>query len=249
MERLGKSLVINKKPEKNYKIREDLVLEWEGRKLYRIEAVEGSIISGVKAGTIGGYIEKEENLQGNAWVGDNAKVYDDAVVTGNAKVLDNAQVYEDAYVGHYTQVYDKARVCGNSKIFYTAKVYGNSLVKGNSSVSDSSIVFGDSIIKGEARIKDHCIVDSEILDRGYHSNKYFSLIGEVYDVDTSADIVSIVKERKIKKYMEILKVVKFDTKEELYVAKDFARASHHEIEERAVRGLVVQLGWDKDGRK
>lgn len=55
-----------------------------GKKLYRIEALKD--FSDVKAGSLGGYIESEDNLShdGNAWVYDNARVY------GNARVYDNA---------------------------------------------------------------------------------------------------------------------------------------------------------------
>lgn len=54
----------------------------------------------VKAGELGGWIEKEENLsqEGDAWVCGNAKVYGDAEVYGNAKVYGNAEVYGDAWV-------------------------------------------------------------------------------------------------------------------------------------------------------
>ncbi len=50
------------------------------RTLYRIKAVRSFGV--VKAGVLGGFIEKEENLshEGNAWV------YSDAWVSGNAQV-------------------------------------------------------------------------------------------------------------------------------------------------------------------
>ena len=55
-----------------------------GRKLFRIKALIS--FGNVKAGDVGGYIEKEENLSqsGNAWVYDNAEVYGNAEVSGNA---------------------------------------------------------------------------------------------------------------------------------------------------------------------
>ena len=37
-------------------------------------------------GELGGWIEKESNLSGNAWVSGNAKVYGDALVSGDALV-------------------------------------------------------------------------------------------------------------------------------------------------------------------
>ena len=75
-----------------------------GRTLFRIKALTS--FGNVKAGELGGYIEKEGNLshEGNAWVYDNARVYDNAWVSGNARVSGDAWVY------------DNARVYGNADI-------------------------------------------------------------------------------------------------------------------------------------
>ncbi|WP_017806445.1 hypothetical protein [Avibacterium paragallinarum] len=63
-------------------------------KLYRIKALVAIASIGVSAGDLGGYVEKESNLDqsGNAWV------YGNAVVYGNAEVYGNAKVYGDAVV-------------------------------------------------------------------------------------------------------------------------------------------------------
>ena len=60
-------------------------IEFYGRKLYRIRALKDFI--GVKAGDLGGYIEKKENLSqdGLCWVYGNAQVCDNAGVYGNAQ--------------------------------------------------------------------------------------------------------------------------------------------------------------------
>lgn len=63
-----------------------------GKTLHRIRAIAdiinsfGDVI--VKAGQLGGWLEKEENLSqdGNAWVCDDARVYDDAWVCDDAVV-------------------------------------------------------------------------------------------------------------------------------------------------------------------
>ena len=59
-------------------------IQFGGRTFYRIKALKD--FGDVKAGDLGGYIEKELNLSqgGNCWVSDNA------VVLGNARVRDNA---------------------------------------------------------------------------------------------------------------------------------------------------------------
>lgn len=81
--------------------------EVQGVTLHRIKAFRD--FGDINAGTLGGWIEREENLshEGNAFVGGNA------FVCGDAKVCGNAFVYGDA------------KVCGNAKVCGDAKVYGN----------------------------------------------------------------------------------------------------------------------------
>ena len=70
-----------------------------GVTLKRIRALV-AIGSLVAPGELGGWIEKEENLQvsGDAWVYGNARVYGDAWVSGNARVYGNVLVYGNARV-------------------------------------------------------------------------------------------------------------------------------------------------------
>ena len=86
----------------------------------------------VKAGELGGWIEKEENLyvdeESNAWVYGNAEVYGDAKVYGNAEVYGDAKVYGNAKVYGDAKVYGNAKVCGNAEVYGDAKVCGNAEV-------------------------------------------------------------------------------------------------------------------------
>ena len=88
---------------KKYELTNETI-QIEGKKLYRIKALID--FGDVKAGDLGGFIEKESNLShlGNAWVYDNARV------CGNARVCDDAWVYDNA------RVYGNARVCGNAGV-------------------------------------------------------------------------------------------------------------------------------------
>lgn len=70
-------------------------------------------------GDEGGYIERESNLQGNAWV------KDDAVIYGEAKVYGNALIY------------------GTARVFGNVRVYGNARIGGNSQVSGEAHIFDD----------------------------------------------------------------------------------------------------------
>ena len=129
-----------------------------GRKLYQIKALKD--FGDVKAGDLGGYIEKEENLSqdgiawvfGNAYVYGNARVYDDAYVYGNTLISGNAQVFGNAYV------YDNAQVFGNACICGDAKVFGNACVYDNAEVFDNAQVFGDAKVFGNTCVFDYACV-------------------------------------------------------------------------------------------
>ena len=95
-----------------------------GKKLFRIKALIS--FGNVRAGDVGGYIEKEENLSqsGNAWVYGNAEVSGDAEVYGDAKVYGNAKVYGDAWVSGNAEVSGDAKVYGNAD-YATASGFGS----------------------------------------------------------------------------------------------------------------------------
>ena len=66
-----------------------------GGTLKRIRAaIEFNLKCGIAIakGELGGWIENESNLSGNAWVSGDAEVYGNALVCGNAWVCGNAEV-------------------------------------------------------------------------------------------------------------------------------------------------------------
>lgn len=75
---------------KKFELTSEFITNIFGTKLFRIKALIE--FGNVKAGELGGFVEKEENLSqdGNAWV------YGDARVYGNARVCGDACVYGDA---------------------------------------------------------------------------------------------------------------------------------------------------------
>ena len=99
-------------------------LNWYGRILHRIRALKD--FGGVKAGDIGGWIEKEENLshEGTCWVYDEAKVYNEAVVCGEAEVCGEAKVCGKAVVreqSDYITISPIESRNGTTTAFRTAK--------------------------------------------------------------------------------------------------------------------------------
>ena len=83
---------------KKFKLTSEFIVDISGVKLFRIKALIE--FGNVKAGDLGGYIEKEENLShmGDAWVSDDARISGNAQVFGNALVFGDAQVFGDARV-------------------------------------------------------------------------------------------------------------------------------------------------------
>lgn len=91
-----------------------------GTKLYQIKAIDD--FGSVHKGELGGFIEKSSNLSkhGLCWVGGNALVYGDAVVSEDAIVEGNARVYGQAQIYGDAVVKGNAQVCGTTKVYSTA---------------------------------------------------------------------------------------------------------------------------------
>ena len=91
---------------KKFELTNEFITNSYGVKLFRIKALIE--FGNVKAGDLGGYIEKEENLShmGDAWI------YGDAQISGNAQVFGDAQVFGNAWV------FGDARVSGDKDYAY-----------------------------------------------------------------------------------------------------------------------------------
>ena len=142
--------------QKKYELlKDDIITAPNGKTLYRIKALIDFGV--VVAGSLGGYIEKEDNLAhtGNAWVSGNARVSDNARVSGNARVHGNAWVsgdawvYGNAWVSRDAQVYGDARVSDNARVSGNAWVSGDARVHGNAWVSGDARVYGDAEVYGD----------------------------------------------------------------------------------------------------
>ena len=102
---------------KKFELTSEFVTNIFGTKLFRIKALVE--FGNVKAGDLGGYIEKEENLDhdGDAWVYGDAWVSGDARVFGDARVSGDAWVFGDARVSGDARVFGDARVSGDARVF------------------------------------------------------------------------------------------------------------------------------------
>lgn len=100
----------------------------------------------VKIGTIGGWIEEEENLshEGNCWVYENAEVYGCARIYQHAKIRDYVNVFEDA------EIFGSAEISGNANIKGSASISGFAKVFGSCWIYDDVKIFGSAEISGQA---------------------------------------------------------------------------------------------------
>ena len=73
--------------DKHFELTDKFIINAFGIKLLQIKCTRK--IKHADVGDLGGYIEKEDNLSGDAWVSGDAKVYGNAQVSGDAKVSNN----------------------------------------------------------------------------------------------------------------------------------------------------------------
>ena len=164
---------------KKYELTSETI-EIDGTILHQIKALKD--FSDVKAGDLGGWIEKEENLSqmGDTWVYSNAKVYGNAHICNNAKVFgnalvcgsavvrDNAKVYGYAFVHDNAlicinavvlgEVFGNAKVCGDARVHNHAKVYGNAMVFDNARVYGNARIYGNANVCGNVYIYGNALV-------------------------------------------------------------------------------------------
>lgn len=121
---------------------------------HRIVALRDIPRHGVKAGDFGGFIESEKNLsqEGDAWVGDDASVYNSAYVIDNACVSGHSEVYGYSCVGENAHVFGNAKVSDYTIIRDNAKIYGNACVSGYVCVYENALICCNACVSGDARI-------------------------------------------------------------------------------------------------
>lgn len=149
---------------KKYELTSECKTLDNGTKLFRIRALRD--FSNVKAGQLGGWVEKEGNLshEGDAWVYDyaivcgKARVFGDARVSGDSVISENSMVFGNAVVSEKARVFGDSWVFGNAVVFKKAMVYGNANVQGYSRIFGDARVFGDAWISGDSNVHGDAMV-------------------------------------------------------------------------------------------
>ena len=72
---------------KKYELTKDTITINENKTLYRIKSLKD--FNDVKVGDLGGFIESEYNLSqdGNCWISDDVKVYEDAARISESAII------------------------------------------------------------------------------------------------------------------------------------------------------------------
>ena len=155
----------------------------DGTVLHRIRALRDIPRHGVKAGDLGGFIEKGNNLSqdGDAWISDDARVSGNACVFGYACVHDNARIYGYACVSGDAKIFGNACVLGDAWIFDYACVYGDVCVSGDARIFGDACIFGDARIFGDAYISGDAKVsansDYMVIKNTWSSGRWFTYTG------------------------------------------------------------------------
>lgn len=128
----------------------------------------------IKAGEIGGCIQKEENLSqtDDAWVYDGGWVFDDAVVREDSRIFTGGVIGGNAIVDHsfidYTQITGNA-IVKSSYISGRGIIFGNSKVS-NVQIAEQIIICNDALI---TNTEDYVYFKGVLQDRVSPTNTTF----------------------------------------------------------------------------
>lgn len=170
----------------SFELTDETKINNHNTKLYRIRAVRDIQIPDlvISKGTLGGWVESMYlsngtlRLQDNAWVMDEAEVWDNAQlsgwsgafgfaqISGNAKVIQNAGIGGFASVSKDTLIAGTSTVVGHSIIQHSARIMGNSHISDEAKIGGQTIIL-DSAVYEEVHIIGYGLVqDSNISGQG-----------------------------------------------------------------------------------
>lgn len=153
-------------------------------KLYRIRATRDiqNPYKIIHKGELGGYIEKEDNLDpyDESWIEsgvhlcENSKVKDLAYLTGNITLFDNSIVCDKVTMFGYGEI----QLFGNSNIYQNARLQNKNF---ESMKINNSSIFGDSDIYGSPFIFNSYIIDSCIQEKSKVLNSNIQDLADIED--------------------------------------------------------------------
>ena len=190
---------------KKYKMLKNDTIIYKGVKLYRIQALKS--FNDVEKGDLGGYIQSHKNLShdGNCWVYDNAKVFNEALVEDNAQIHNQAMIYGSALVADNAEIFNNvkifklAKVFGDAKIYHNVRIYGSAIICDHATLYDYAEVFNNATVYNNATIADHAKIYNDVKVRHYalvYDNAIISNAADVHGMAVIAHNARIDGNRK-----------------------------------------------------
>lgn len=140
---------------------------YNGHTLYRIKSRSNFFVDRtfVKAGMLGGWIEKYDNLSDIAWVDNEAKVFGDAKVSGNALVRENAVVCDNAIVRGSSIVGSYAHISGHALVdmYYGGNITNKANISGNAVINGTPFIGGRTKIRDNAKIREDATIKGDTI--------------------------------------------------------------------------------------
>jgi hypothetical protein len=125
----------------------------------------------IEAGTVGGWIGSEKNLQGLSWLSEDSYIAGDAMVTDGSYIFNKSLVLDNCRVGNsyleYTEIYEDITVI-NTYINY-AQISGNARLDWCTIMGkcNGNITFLDLSFLNESKIESLCIGHSKPIKRKF----------------------------------------------------------------------------------
>lgn len=127
--------------------------EFYGSKVkYQIKALKN--FNGITKGDLGGYVQNEHNLsqEGNCWLKDKARVYDNAQVLDNARIAGSAIICDNATVSGTALIYNTAKIYDNAKVFNASIIFNNAAIFGDAKVFGNAFIHSVAEVAGDASV-------------------------------------------------------------------------------------------------
>lgn len=172
--------------EKKYELTEEKKMMKDGAIVQRIRYLKDfkrKEVGLIKAGTLGGWIEKEENLSQEG----TCVVLHDAIVSGAAKVEDNAAILGYVYVwgnrmDKYLFTKSSIRISGDAIIRGYASISEGVTISDRAYIADHVTLYGSAKVYGDACLWSHACVSGH---------------AEIYDYASISDDASVSQNAQV----------------------------------------------------
>jgi UDP-3-O-[3-hydroxymyristoyl] glucosamine N-acyltransferase len=157
-------------PNKKFELT-NTILKYGESKLYQIRALQD--FGNVKKGDLGGWVEKEENLShdGNCWIYDNARVFNNGKVKDNARIFNNSEISHNASINNNVEIYGQTNIWDNTKIYDEIEIHGDNVI-----IEDNAEIHGQCLITRRVEIR----ANAKIMSNGGMIKGNALIVGDLF---------------------------------------------------------------------